>query len=155
MLVEVCANSLESAQVAEAAGADRIELCCELAVGGVTPSFGMLAAVRDAVSIPIHVLIRPRSGDFCYTDAEFEAMFMDIAQCRKLGMEGIVSGCLLSDGPIDTAGTRRLMKEAAWGQFTFHRAFDRCPDAGGSELARCAQHCSRAGCIRALAARTS
>lgn len=129
MLVEVCANSLESARVAEAAGADRIELCCELAVGGVTPSLGMLAVVRDAISIPIHVLIRPRSGDFIYTDGEFDAMQRDIAHCGKLGMNGIVSGCLLSDGTVDTSRTRLLIQEAAWGRFTFHRAFDRCPDA--------------------------
>jgi copper homeostasis protein len=129
MLVEVCANSLESARVAEAAGADRIELCCELAVGGVTPSFGMLGVVRDAISIPIHVLIRPRSGNFSYTDGEFDAMQRDIAHCRKLGMNGIVSGCLRPDGTVDTTRTGYLMREAAWGRFTFHRAFDRCPDA--------------------------
>ena len=128
MLVEVCANSPESARVAEAAGADRIELCCELAVGGVTPSFGILAVVRDAVSIPIHVLIRPRSGDFCYSDPEFEAMLRDVELCRKLGMDGIATGCLLPNGAVDIARTRQLLEEAAWGHFTFHRAFDRCPD---------------------------
>ena len=94
MIVEVCANSLESALNAQRGGADRIELCSELGVGGVTPSLGLLRAVRAAITIPVHVLIRPRSGDFMYSDLEFEIMKTDILQCREMGYEGVVSGVL-------------------------------------------------------------
>ncbi len=128
MLVEVCANSFESARIAEAAGADRIELCSELAVGGVTPSSGMLEVVRERIGIPIRVLVRPRSGDFCYSDAEFRAMVRDVRHCAELGFEGVVSGCLYPDGRIDTDRTEALMAAAGGARFTFHRAFDRCTD---------------------------
>lgn len=94
MLVEVCANSLESALNAEKAGANRIELCSELAVGGVTPSYGVLKAVREKISIPVRVLIRPRSGDFTYSDEEFNIMKNDIELCVEMGFDGIVSGVL-------------------------------------------------------------
>lgn len=127
MLVEVCANSLASALAAEAGGADRIELCSELAVGGVTPSAGMLQAVRRKVHLPIHVLVRPRSGDFWYSDAEFDLLLLDIAHCNAMGFEGIVCGCLLPDGRLDQERTARL-RDAIPGHFTFHRAFDQCPE---------------------------
>ena len=128
MQVEVCANSMASALAAEQAGADRIELCSELAVGGITPSPGLLEEVRETIRIPVHVLIRPRSGDFVYSDAEFRIMLRDIAACRRLGFEGIVSGCLQADGSVDAARTRALVDAAGDGHFTFHRAFDRTPD---------------------------
>lgn len=124
MLVEVCANSVESAINAERAGADRIELCSELAVGGITPSYGLLKTVKERISIPIHVLIRPRSGDFTYSDVEFKVMLEDIALCRKMGVEGIVSGVLHTDFTLDVARTAALMKAAQGMKFTFHRAFD-------------------------------
>lgn len=124
MLVEVCTNSLESALVAQSAGADRIELCSELAVGGLTPSYGVLKAVKEQVSIPVHVLIRPRSGDFSYTDAEFEIMLTDIELCVALGFDGIVSGVLLKDFTLDVERTQRLKSAAGGLKFTFHRAFD-------------------------------
>ncbi|MDF4201985.1 copper homeostasis protein CutC [Maribacter sp. SA7] len=124
MIVEVCANSLESALVAEQAGADRIELCSELAVGGLTPSYGLLKAVKEQVSIPVHVLIRPRSGDFTYSDDEFNIMLADIALCVEMGFDGIVSGGLLSDFLLD-ADRMQILKDAAGElKFTFHRAFD-------------------------------
>lgn len=128
MRVEVCANSIVSALVAERAGADRIELCNELAVGGVTPSHGVLQQVCRRVRLPVHVLIRPRSGDFCYSREEFESMLEDIAHARSLGAAGIVSGCLRPGGSIDLEGTRALMAAAGDASFTFHRAFDRTPD---------------------------
>lgn len=128
MLVEVCANSPESARAAEQAGADRIELCSELAVGGVTPSRGVLEWVREHIRIPVHVLIRPRSGDFYYSEVELECMLRDIRQCVALGFEGVVSGCLQADRHVDAAATRQLMVAAGSCHFTFHRAFDRCPD---------------------------
>ncbi len=128
MLVEVCANSPESARAAEQAGADRIELCGELAVGGVTPSRGVLEWVREHIRIPVHVLIRPRSGDFCYSRVEFECMLRDIRQCVSMGFAGIVSGCLGEDRQVDADGTARLREAAGSCHFTFHRAFDRCLD---------------------------
>lgn len=90
MKVEVCANSLESALNAQNAAAHRIELCMELGVGGITPSYGLLKSVKEQISIPIHVLIRPRSGDFNYSDMEFECMKKDIALCAKMKFNGIV-----------------------------------------------------------------
>lgn len=124
MLVEVCANSLESALVAERAGADRIELCSELTVGGLTPSYGLLKAVKNQLSIPVHVLIRPRSGDFTYSDAEFDIMITDIEMCLELGFAGIVSGVLSKDSTLDVERTRKLILAAGDLKFTFHRAFD-------------------------------
>lgn len=124
MLVEVCANSLESALNAQKAGADRIELCSELAVGGITPSYGLLKLIREQISIPVHVLIRPRSGDFTYSDLEFEIMMNDISLCVELGFDGIVSGVLDKDFGLDVKRTEDLVKASANLNFTFHRAFD-------------------------------
>lgn len=124
MIVEVCANSLQSAINAEKGGADRIELCVELGVGGITPSYGLLRKVREAVTIPIHVLIRPRSGDFTYSDAEFEVMCADIAQCALVGCDGIVSGVLDDKFQPDLARTGELVSLSGNMHFTFHRAFD-------------------------------
>ena len=124
MLVEVCANSLQSAINAELAGADRIELCSELAVGGITPSYGLLKLVREKVNIPINVLIRPRSGDFTYSDDEFQIMKSNVKLCKDLGFNGIVSGILLDDFTIDLKRTEELRILAEGLHFTFHRAFD-------------------------------
>jgi len=124
MIVEVCANSLESAVNAQKAGADRIELCTELGVGGVTPSFGMLKLIREHISIPVNVLIRPRSGEFTYSDLEFEIMKTDIGLCKELGFNGIVSGVLMRDFTLDVERTKELIKLSGQMQFTFHRAFD-------------------------------
>jgi copper homeostasis protein len=124
MLVEVCANSLESALNAQEAGADRIELCSELAVGGITPSYGLLKAVRERISIPVHVLVRPRSGNFTFSDAAFEIMRRDIEICKELGFEGIVSGVLHADFTLDIERTQKLVSFSKGMNFTFHRAFD-------------------------------
>ncbi|UWX55478.1 copper homeostasis protein CutC [Maribacter litopenaei] len=124
MLVEVCANSVESAINAERAGADRIELCAELAVGGITPSYGLMKKIKEQVSIPVHVLIRPRSGDFTYSNVEFEVMLKDIEMCKKLGMEGVVSGILHTDFALDENRTAALIDASKGMKFTFHRAFD-------------------------------
>ncbi|WP_299532355.1 copper homeostasis protein CutC [Ulvibacterium sp.] len=124
MLVEICANSLQSALNAEMGGADRIELCSELAVGGITPSYGLLKSIKAHISIPVHVLIRPRSGDFTYSDLEFEIMKKDIAICRDLGFEGIVAGVLHRDFTLDEERTRSLIEASGGLHFTFHRAFD-------------------------------
>ena len=124
MIVEVCANSLESALNAQLAGAHRIELCSELPLGGITPSYGLIKKVREALSIPVHVLIRPRSGDFFYSDMEFQTMLEDIAICTSLGVDGIVSGVLGPDLSVDWDRTKALFKAAGNCSFTFHRAFD-------------------------------
>lgn len=128
MKVEVCVTSIASARVAEAAGADRLELCSELAVGGITPSPGLLQQVREAVKIPVHVLIRPRSGDFVYSSGAFAQMVRDIEYCRKLGYEGFATGCLLADGNLDTERMRLLADATRGCHLTFHRAFDRIAD---------------------------
>src|SRR6056297_3221779 len=109
MIVEVCANSLQSALIAQEAGADRIELCSELAVGGITPSYGLLKAVREKISIPVNVLIRPRSGDFTFSDDEFEIMKTNIALCIELGFNGVVSGALHPDFSLDVERTKELV----------------------------------------------
>ncbi|MFX0555492.1 copper homeostasis protein CutC [Maribacter sp. CXY002] len=124
MLVEVCANSLESALNAQKAGADRIELCSELAVGGITPSYGLLQKVKELITIPVHVLIRPRSGDFSYSNFEFEIMKRNIQLCSDLGFDGVVSGILKTDFTLDIDRTEALMHLARGLHFTFHRAFD-------------------------------
>jgi copper homeostasis protein len=124
MLVEVCANSLESALNAEKAGADRIELCAELSVGGVTPSYGLMKAVAEKISIPVRVLIRPRSGDFMYSNEEFEIMKENIKLSADMGFKGFVSGILQDDFSLDVARTVELMQVAENMKFTFHRAFD-------------------------------
>lgn len=124
MIVEVCANSYQSAVHAQEAGADRIELCTELAVGGITPSFGLIKKVSEELSIPIHVLIRPRSGDFTYSKDELQIMKTNIARCADLGVSGIVSGVLHSDGTLDKTRTGELRLASGELHFTFHRAFD-------------------------------
>ncbi len=124
MRVEVCANSLQSALNAEKGGADRIELCSELGVGGVTPSYGLLKMIKEQVKIPVHVLIRPRSGDFTYAKTEFEVMLRDIRLCVELGFDGIVSGILNRDFTMDRERTAELMRASGNLAFTFHRAFD-------------------------------
>jgi len=127
MLLEVCANSYVSAINAQTAGAHRIELCNELALGGITPSAGLIQKVVRDLQIPVFVLIRPRSGDFTYTPEEFETMLEDIAICKTLGVKGIVSGALHEDGTIDKNRTQELIRASEGMSFTFHRAFDWAP----------------------------
>ncbi|NKI25544.1 copper homeostasis protein CutC [Arenibacter sp. 6A1] len=124
MIVEVCANSVESAINAQSAGADRIELCAELAVGGLTPSLGFLKLIKEHISIPVNVLIRPRSGDFSYSDYEFQIMKNDIERCVDMGFNGIVTGVLQRDCTLDVVRTKELVALAKPLEFTFHRAFD-------------------------------
>lgn len=128
MLLEICANSFQSALNAQKAGAHRVELCSELGVGGITPSFGLLKKVITNLSIPVHVLIRPRSGDFLYSDGEFEIMKINIQLCKDLGFAGIVSGVLNSDYTIDLIRTKQLMALCKPLSFTCHRAFDCVPN---------------------------
>lgn len=124
MKLEICANSYQSAINAEKAGAHRVELCSELAVGGITPSYGLLKKVVEKLTIPVHVLIRPRSGDFTYADDEFQIIKEDILLCKELGVTGIVSGILNLDNTIDIERTKELVDISKPMNFTFHRAFD-------------------------------
>ena len=127
MIVEICANNFQSALNAQKAGADRIELCSELAVGGITPNYGLLKKVSE-LKIPVHVLIRPRSGDFMYSDSEFEVMKQNIALCKQLNCSGVVSGVLNKDLSVDMVRTKALIDFASPMTFTFHRAFDWTPN---------------------------
>ena len=124
MIIEICANSFESAKNAQLAGANRIELCTELSVGGLTPSHGLIEKVIAELNIPTHVLIRPRGGNFTYSEEEFDVMLRDIAFCKKLGCAGIVSGFLTSENEIDSLKTKQLIDASEGMEFTFHRAFD-------------------------------
>ena len=128
MIVEICANGFESARIAQDSGADRIELCEDLLVGGVTPSRGLIRRVMKELDIPTHVLIRPRGGDFLYSEEEFESMLSDIAFCKEIGCDGVVSGVLTTETEIDVARTERLIFASEGMEFTFHRAFDYCKE---------------------------
>lgn len=128
-LLEICCDSAGSALSAMNAGADRIELCDNLAEGGTTPSYGMIALIRDLLKIRMNVLVRPRAGDFLYDDNEYEIMMRDIELCKKLGADGVVLGILTSDGSVDVARTSELVRAAHPLQVTFHRAFDMSNDS--------------------------
>ena len=126
--LEICVDSVESAINAQAAGADRVELCDNLIEGGTTPSYGSLASARNNLSIGLHVIIRPRGGDFLYSDLEYDLMRRDIEICGESGIDGIVTGILLPGGNIDIERTAKLFEFAYPMSTTFHRAFDMCSD---------------------------
>lgn len=112
--------------IAQECGVDRVELCADLGIGGISPSRGMIELACERLAIPVHVMIRPRRGDFLYTDAEFEVMRRDIEAAKSAGAQGVVFGLLLADGSIDIARTRELASAARPLSVTFHRAFDMC-----------------------------
>ncbi len=145
MIKEVCCASLDAVQHAAATGKQRVELCAALEVGGVTPSAGMVEeALRE--DIPINVLVRPRSGNFVYSEAEVEAMCSDVRRFAQMGVNGVVIGALTAAGDIDVDATRRMMQAAGTGvEITFHRAFDECRDA-----AEALEQLIRLGCHRVL-----
>jgi copper homeostasis protein len=124
MIVEICANSFESSLAAEKGGAHRIELCTQLAFGGLTPSHQLIKKVIAELNIPVHVLIRPRKGSFCYTEIELNKMISTINFCKNTGCQGVVSGVLTSGNRINISATKRLISAAKGMDFTFHRAFD-------------------------------
>ncbi|MGM5471033.1 copper homeostasis protein CutC [Flavobacteriaceae bacterium LMO-SS05] len=128
MTLEICASNYQSAANAQIAGAQRIELCSELAVGGLTPSYGLLKQVLENLSLSVFVLIRPRSGNFTYSKAELDIMKQDIQLCKDLGCSGIVSGVLNREHTIDMERTQQLIELSKPLAFTFHRAFDWTPD---------------------------
>ena len=127
-LLEIATADLETTRQAVAGGADRIELCANLGEGGTTPAYGTLRRCRELFDLPIFPIIRPRAGDFLYTDDEFRSMVYDIEIAKSLGYDGVVIGLLLSDGQIDLARTAALRELAYPMEVTFHRAFDRCAD---------------------------
>ena len=125
---EICANSVESCLAAQAGGAHRVELCAGIPEGGTTPSLGEILTARRMLQIKLHVIIRPRGGDFLYSPLELEIMEEDIKLARKAGVDGIVIGCLTPEGEIDLPAMKRLRTAAGDCSVTFHRAFDRCKD---------------------------
>lgn len=127
-LFELCVETLLAAHAAEQGGADRIELCERLDIGGVTPGEELISATIQALSIPIHVLIRPRGGDFVYSAAEFDLMKQQVNKIKQLGAGGVALGVLLSNGCVDLVRSRELVELARPMKVTFHRAFDRTPD---------------------------
>lgn len=129
VLVEVVADSVATAVAAERAGAHRLELCCAVGEGGLTPSLGTLAEVLHAVHVPVFAMLRPRRGDFLFDDGEFRAMRRDLDLLLHDGARGIVTGALRADGRIDRERTRELVRAAGRVPVTFHRAFDLVPDA--------------------------
>lgn len=145
MLLEVCCGDYESAQAAAAGGAQRVELCAALATDGLTPSAGLIAAVRRIPNLRLHVLIRPREGNFVYSDAEFEIMREDILMAQRLGADGVVIGALTPEGDIDVEHCQVLIEAAKGMQVTFHRAFDQC-----REPQRALEQIIALGCHRLL-----
>ena len=125
MIIEVCAESYEYAVKAEKAGADRIELCKDLHLDGLTPNYESAKKTIDTLNIPVFILIRPRAGDFIYSDEEFELMKQDILKFKEMGCKGIVSGVLNDDSSIDIERTKELVELSMSLEFTFHRAFDK------------------------------
>lgn len=124
---EVCANSVESCLAAQTGGANRVELCAGIPEGGTTPSYGEISMAREILDTTrLHVIIRPRGGDFLYSPIEVKTMLKDIEIARKLGVDGVVFGCLTSNGEIDSTAMQELMLASQGLSVTFHRAFDVC-----------------------------
>jgi len=126
--LEICCYTAESAVLAKNAGAHRIELCDNYKEGGTTPSFATIKKVIDKVDIPVNVIVRPRGGDFLYSELEYEIIKEDIRQIKDLGANGVVVGFLKSDGEIDLQRTKEIVELAEDMEVTFHRAFDMCND---------------------------
>jgi len=135
-LLEIAAFTLQGACSAQDAGAHRIELCENPADGGTTPSYGMLKTIQQLIHIPVFPIIRPRGGDFFYSEMEKKVILEDIALCRSLGFPGIVCGALQKDGRVDVDFMTQVMDAAGSMELTFHRAFDRClnPEEALEEL---------------------
>lgn len=143
--IEVCAFSLESCLAAEKGGANRIELCGSMYEGGTTPSAGLIQIAKQRVSIEIHAMIRPRGGDFCYSDDEFSVMQADVRMAKALGCEGIVLGILQPNGQVNVTQTKALVAMAKPMQATFHRAIDMTPD-----YSKALEDIIETGCVRIL-----
>ena len=127
-LLECCVDSVESALAAAAGGADRIELCAGLVIGGLSPGLALFEEIMGQIEIPIHVLLRPRFGDFCYTDREFAVMVREAELFQRAGAQGVVIGCLRKDGSLDRERMEELIAAAKGMRVNLHRAFDVCAD---------------------------
>ncbi|MEO7983897.1 MAG: copper homeostasis protein CutC [Bacteroidota bacterium] len=127
-IIEIATSDFVTTRSAVEGGADRIELCANLAEGGTTPSYGTLIKCREAFTVSLFPIVRPRGGDFLYTDEEFAIMLQDVKLCKQLGYDGVVIGLLYADGAIDIKRTALLIEAAYPLGITFHRAFDRCKD---------------------------
>lgn len=127
-LLEVCADSVQSAIAAQEGGADRVELCSALAIGGLSPSLAMFRQVKENTDLKIRVLLRPRFGDFCYDEYEFRVLKEEVMQFRELGADGVVIGILKEDGTLNTEQMEKLVDAAGDIKTTMHRAFDVCRD---------------------------
>jgi len=127
--IEACCPDIESVRHAVKAGAKRIELCKQLEIGGVTPSVSLIrSALEAAGNVPVNVLIRPRGGNFVYTQPEVEEMLQSVRTCKAAGVNGVVVGALKADGSVDTDTVAKLVREAGSLDVTFHRAFDESAD---------------------------
>lgn len=138
-LIEICVEGIDGLLAAQAAGADRAELCASLVEGGITPSLGTVRTALELATIPFHVIVRPRGGDFLYSEAEYKSMLADVEALRDIGVAGVVVGCLKDDGTIDEARMAALAKAAGPLNVTCHRAFDmtRDPFEALEALIRC------------------
>jgi copper homeostasis protein len=128
MKIEICVDSVEGAMAAERGGADRVELCDNLMEGGTTPSAGSIKLARENLRIGLQVIIRPRGGDFLYSELEFSVMCEDIRLAKALRADGVVVGCLTAEAEIDAVRTQQMLELARPLNVTFHRAFDMCQD---------------------------
>ncbi len=128
ILLEICCGSIDDAIQAEKGGADRVELCSALFLGGLTPSIGTIQEAKRRLKIPVMVMVRPRGGGFCYTEAEMATMERDVEAAIDSGADGVVFGVLQADGKIDMGRTKRIRKLIGKRQAVFHRAFDVTPD---------------------------
>lgn len=128
MILEVCVDSVESAVNAELGGADRIELCGDLIVGGITPSLALFERIREKINLPIHVLLRPRFGDFLYSKEELEVLIRQAKMFSEAGADNLVIGCLTPDGKLDLEAMKKIMDAAGNTPCNLHRAFDMCRD---------------------------
>lgn len=147
MEYEICCNSIQSAINAQKGGAVRIELCHDLEGGGTTPSAGAIEYCVHQLGLQTRVLIRPRRGDFCYSEAEYEVIKRDVEMCRSLGAHAVVVGFLTADGKIDEAKTREIVRLAEGMEVTFHRAFD---ELHPSEAAAALETIIDCGCHKLL-----
>lgn len=143
--IEICANSVDSCLAAEAGGAHRVELCAGIPEGGTTPSYGEIALARELLHIKLHVIIRPRGGDFLYSSLERKVILKDIETARLLNADGVVVGCLTADGSIDRTFLKEMIGASGDLSVTFHRAFDVCRDPR-----RALEELIDAGCHRVL-----
>lgn len=125
-ILEACIDSVESACLAAEGGADRLELCSNLIIGGTTPDLALFELVHELVQTEVNVLIRPRYGDFLYTDYEYEMICRDVRAFRKMGADGVVVGCLTAEGYLDVERMKKLRELAGPMNITLHRAFDVC-----------------------------